>query len=217
MPMMILSNVSGGNARKLQVLLAGAVSATECPLTVGYRRRRMDSVGGGENTFIDESATGITTGGTAVDLLAAPPVSARYDITEFSLFNADNAAVTATVRQHVTAADTTTTTRVVVTVAVPVGASLLFSESRGWYVMTTNGAQQVTASTDASSAMSAATSAGLADSQSRSSATSAGLATSVGTSAATSAGLADSVSRSEALSAGASASVARSSITSGTV
>jgi hypothetical protein len=225
--------------QKLQVILAGAVGATELPICVGfteYSNSLAHGVEGGTPT--------VTTGGTAVDVISAPATGLRRTLKELSVYNADNASATVTVRIN----DSTViagTTRIIVALAIAVGETLCYSQSRGWYVLTTTGAQKTTASTDASSALSTAVSAGLGDSVTRSEAVSAGLATSVSTSAGTSnglaasqtlstaisdglaastaqsaavsAGLADSVSRSEAISAGTSASVARSSISSGNV
>ncbi len=211
--------------QKLQILLAGAVSSTELPINVGFdefSNALAIPVPGGNPT--------VTTGGTAVDVVAAPAPGLRRKIREVSVYNADNAAATVTVRVNDNG-----TARIVLAFSLAVGESLFYSESRGWYVLTTTGAQKSTASTDSSAALSTAVSAGLTDSVTRShaasAATSNGLGTSSAQSSATSTGLADSQSKSSAVSAGlaastaqsagvlgsTSASVARSSITSGTV
>lgn len=190
---------------KLQVLLDGTAATTELPVTIGYVEAPPDE------RALYLTADSITTGATAIDALIGVPD--KRHIEEIAIQNVDTAAAVVTVRFY----NASGTTRKLVVVTLAVGEGLYYSQSRGWYVLSTNGAQKTTASTDASSAASSATSAGLADSQTRSDAVSAGLASSVGTSAATSAGLADSISRSSATSDGLKNSVIQSEIASGTI
>lgn len=132
---------------KLQVLLAGAVSTTECPITVEYEE--INSRGSSEKTV-----DGITTGATAVDVLSGT-AGARRKVKAIAIHNADSAAVTVTVRY----CNPNGTTRTLAKVALQTLETLYFDEERGWYGIDVNGNQKTNA-TGTSSATSDALSAG---------------------------------------------------------
>lgn len=149
MPLMVLNNT----VKKMQVLLGGAVSANECPITVSYNEIDKDGIGSGERSMVPQSADSITTSGTAVDVLGAAPTGKRREVVGFSLFNADSATVAVTIRQYVDAS----TTRIITTVSLLTGQTLFYSEARGFYALNTNAEQKTTASSEASTALSTAT------------------------------------------------------------
>lgn len=199
MALVVLNNTS----KKLQVLLGGAVSTNELPIVVSYR-----DIGAVGVSY--QSADAISTGGTAVDVLAAPPAGKRYEVEGMSIYNADTATATVTVRQYVNAS----TTRIIIKAAILTAETLLYSEAQGWHVVDANGnrkensntADSVNISTADSKADSASTRASTASSQ----AASAGTAASTASSQALSAGTAASTASSQALSAGTAASTASS-------
>lgn len=197
---------------KLQVLLGGAVNTNECPMTATVEDERKDAIGGRADTTVQRSYNGISTGGTAVDLVPVAPSNVRRKVTGFSFYNADDAEVTVTVRLYVDA----NTTRIVFSAALQTTESLFYSEDRGWYAADANANQKsnAPASSGASStALSAAESAALRASTALSAATSLDTATdtafstgdSTTLSAATSQNLAQSTNISTALSTALSA------------
>ena len=137
-PLVTLDN----STKKLQVLLGGAVAATECPLTAVVEDERKDAIGGRADTTVQRQYDGITTSGTAVDLVPAAPSNIRRKVMGFSLYNDDSAAVTVTVRLYVDAS----TTRVLWKGDVQTDECLFYSPMRGWYATDTNANQKSNAS-----------------------------------------------------------------------
>lgn len=134
---------------KLQVLLAGAVTTTECPLTAAYE----DFSGLGN--IAANQADSVTTGATAVDLVAAPAAGVKRKITHFSIFNADTVAVTVTVRLN-----NNGTTRIVAQYTLQTGEGLYFDRGSGWRAIDVNGntkTNQPASSGASSTALSAGT------------------------------------------------------------
>ena len=85
---MILST----NTQSLQLILAGAVGATEPSFVVGYRQLNQQNK---ESININR---GVTTSGTAVTLVAAPEAGIQREIKFLAIHNRDNASVTLTIR-----------------------------------------------------------------------------------------------------------------------
>lgn len=135
--------------KKLQVLLGGAVATSECPITVNYRDITTTNKMGQA-----DSTDSITTGNTAVDVVAAPPAGVRRELEGFSLYNDDTTSVTVTVRVYVSSS----TTRVIFYGTLLTNESLLFDESRGWYCLNANGEQKLSSQTDVGNASSQASS-----------------------------------------------------------
>lgn len=133
---------------KLQVLLAGAITTVECPIlaTIEEANSRGTS---------DRTVDSITTGATAVDLIAAT-AGVRRKLKNFSLHNADSANVTATVRYY----NENGTTRTVIKVILATLETLMYDEERGWYCIDANGRQKAASSTADSTTISIALSAG---------------------------------------------------------
>lgn len=111
---------------KLQVLLSGAVTTTECPMTVTYEE-------GTQGRAARSTKDGITTSGTAVDLLVGSGTGKK--ITGFSINNADTVAVTVTVRFY----NASGTTRIVRVCTLQVNETLGWEEGNGWYATDANG------------------------------------------------------------------------------
>lgn len=176
------------STRKLQLVLAGAVSTTEAAITATYEDKRPGQRGEG----LVKTQVSVSNGATDVDIVDAPASGIRREVKHLSIYNRDTAAIVVTVKIDDAATETISCKFTLATLE-----TLFYSAVRGFYVLDANGAQKTTTGTESSSAMSAATSAGLGDSVSRSSATSTGLGDSVTRSAATSAGLKNSVIQSE--------------------
>lgn len=140
--------------RKLQVLLALAVTTTECPVLIGYEETNKST-----GAKSPKTASGITTGLTAIDIIPAPSSSVIRRITSMTIFNADTVAVTATVRMSDLATGSAVT-RIITTVALQPGETLCYDESTGFYCLDVNGNRKTNA-TGTSSATSDALSAGV--------------------------------------------------------
>lgn len=111
--------------RKLQVLLAGALATNNSPWCASYADIAT-------TTFAMSAAAsqlGNTNGVTAVDVLSAPAASTSRQLKYFNLFNADTAAITATVRYN---DNGTLYTLVKVTLAV--GEQLVYNQEAGWQI-----------------------------------------------------------------------------------
>jgi hypothetical protein len=115
---------------KLEVLLGGAVSATECPIVVEYTENPGDK----ERSLL-LSAGAITTGATEVAVLLGVPDKRK--INTFSLYNADSSTVTVTVRYYNAAG----TTRILRKQTLLTLQGLHWSESGGWHSIDSSGAR----------------------------------------------------------------------------
>lgn len=115
--------------KKLQVLLAGAVATNQLVVVASW----VDTISG--STFVPGNFHALTNGATAVDVVAAPAAATQRQIKELSVFNADTAAATATIRMLDTA-----TPRNFVSITLQAGETLLYADLQGWMVLATNGA-----------------------------------------------------------------------------
>lgn len=123
------------SVRKLQALLSGAVTTTECPMMVTYRVNPA-SPGQGQTTPVTRPQRSTTTGNTAVDILDAPGDSrSAKTVTGFSFVNVDTAVVSLTLRLY----DNGVTTGSIGVFTLQVGDALYWSESRGFYAKDSNG------------------------------------------------------------------------------
>lgn len=111
--------------RKLEIILAGSVSANQPMATVTYRDVAMP--GGEELEGSVNVATNLANGATAVTILPAPTQSVRREIENITIYNADTASVTATVRIN----DGTNTYTLFKTTMVTLG-NLVYERGEGW-------------------------------------------------------------------------------------
>ena len=129
--------------RKLEVLLAGTVSTTACPVVVCYRDENRNAP---QNLGAVPSATqAITVSSVTVStFLSAPSVNTIVRVPERITFkNADTGSVIPTFRLNDNA-----TTYQFVSPQLLTGESVFYEEGRGWYAMDAFGnIKQVTAST----------------------------------------------------------------------
>jgi hypothetical protein len=113
--------------RKLEILLAGAVVTTQPSFVASWSDATASGYAGG-------ATPGVTNGGTAVTLVAAPAASTVRDVDYVSLTNRDIAAVTATVRYNDGGAPYPITT-----VTLSVGDQLTYTHGSGWQVFSSTG------------------------------------------------------------------------------
>lgn len=114
--------------RKLQVLLNGAATTTELPLLASW-------VDVTTTTYVPGSNNDITTGATAVDLVAAPSASTYRQVKLLTVFNADTVSAVVTLRYNDNG-----TTRILVKTTLAVGDTLVYTDGEGFRVITLNGA-----------------------------------------------------------------------------
>lgn len=114
--------------RKLQVVLAGAVTTNQLPVVVSYS----------DKTTLDYTgATQVanTNGVTAVDICDAPAASTIRDIDYVSVRNGDTASATVTIRFNDNA-----TLYTIATATLAVGDHLTYVHGTGWTVFDSSGA-----------------------------------------------------------------------------
>lgn len=115
--------------RSLQVILGGAVSATEPTWTVHYKKLSKAGV------ETHAPAMGLTTSGTAVTMIAAPAAGDKIFIESITLHNSDSASVTATVRINDNG-----TFRTLFKATLATLETLVYESGAGWLAYTTAGA-----------------------------------------------------------------------------
>lgn len=113
------------STRKLEVILAGAITTNQLPVVANYK------------TFPDARPTSVNTatnGGTAVAVVTGQDSPTALSVEELSVFNADTAAATLTVRLNDNG-----TTRILWKGALAVGDTLGYSSGQGFRVTDSNG------------------------------------------------------------------------------
>src|SRR3990167_7824477 len=114
--------------RSLQYLLGGAVTANQLPFVVQYVNVTSEGV------THNNSANGISNSGTAVTVLGAPSAGEKRVIQSFSVYNADTASATVTVRLNDNG-----TLRNIVVVTLSASDHLIYTNAAGWFVLTSAG------------------------------------------------------------------------------
>lgn len=115
----------------VQIVLAGARTTSDCPITAHWRDVTTTSFTPGRSVLN-------TNGSTVVDVIGSPAESTQRVVDFISLFNADTAAITATLQF-----DDNGTSYVVATVTLGVGERMEYSNDRGVRVYSNNGAEKV--------------------------------------------------------------------------
>lgn len=113
--------------RKLQAVLAGAITTNQLPCTVSYSdKTSTDYVGATQLTNTNST--------TQVDICAAPAASTVRDIDYVSIKNVDTAAATVSVIY-----DDNTTDYTIAKFALAVGDQLTYTHGTGWQVIASDG------------------------------------------------------------------------------
>jgi hypothetical protein len=118
--MLALTNTTN----KIEVLLGGSVSANQLECSAYWADDPIDADEAEGNLNENHVATN---GATAVTLVAAPTQSAQRHIKGITIYNADTASATVTVRVN----DGTNTWRLIKTTMVTLG-TLTWEEGNGW-------------------------------------------------------------------------------------
>lgn len=118
--------------RKLQAVLAGAITTNQLPVVVCYSDKTATAYAGG-TTVINTNST------IAVDICAAPAASTVRDIDAITVHNADTVAATVTVRYNDNG-----TTYTLFKAALAVGDQLIYTHGNGWKVLDSSGNAKAT-------------------------------------------------------------------------
>ena len=121
---MIINSVN----RSIEFVLGGAITTNQLPFVCQYCNTTR------EGLQHDNTALGISNNTTAVTILSAPGAGQKREIKSLSVYNADTASATVTVRLNDNA-----TLRSIVVVTILTGEHLLFTTASGWFVLTTSG------------------------------------------------------------------------------
>ena len=116
--------------RKLEILLAGTVAASQLSVTASW---------------VDITPTATTPGNTVsqssntspITIVAAPAASTQRKVAGITIYNADTATATATIRYN-----DNSTLYTLTKVSVPAGFTLQYSDIDGWSLLSTTGARQ---------------------------------------------------------------------------
>jgi len=123
--------------RKIQILLASAVTTNQCPIVVDYVDFTSTTTTAG-NQLSNTNST------TAVDIVSAPAASTQRKINLITVCNKDSVNIVITIRIN----DNGTTYNYLSSLSLPTGATLQFTDTNGWSVISSNGGvvQQVVGS-----------------------------------------------------------------------
>jgi hypothetical protein len=122
--MLILDTVN----RKLQVALAGVVTATELPWVASYVDVAAPDV------YAPGCAHGVTAGVADVDIVPAPAAGKVRQVKYLGIYNKDSAAADVTVKL-----DDAATERELVRITLAAKSTLVYTDGEGWRVINTAG------------------------------------------------------------------------------
>lgn len=122
---MILKSV-----QKLQVILAGAITTSQLPITASWADMLADA-----STLAPDGTDAATNSTTAVDVVAAPASGYKRQLKSFTVHNADTAPATVTIR-----IDNAGTARIVAKIVLAVGYRVEYQPGAGFQVFDTAGA-----------------------------------------------------------------------------
>lgn len=121
---MIILNAT---TKSLQILLGGVVTLNELPFTTHY----VDIT---TTSYTPASNDGLSSGATAVTVVAAPAASTQRQVKLLTVYNADTIGETVTVRLN-----NNGTFRILVAVALAAGSTLVYTDGEGFRVMNSAG------------------------------------------------------------------------------
>lgn len=113
--------------RKLQIVLAGAITTNQLPVVVCFSDKTSTTYNGGATVSNTNSTT-------AVDICAAPGAATIRDIDSITVQNADTAAATVTIRYNDNG-----TTYSLFKCTLSVGDQIIYTHGQGWKVLDSAG------------------------------------------------------------------------------
>lgn len=113
--------------RKLQIVLAGAITTNQLPVTVCYSDKTASDYVGGTQVSNTNSTT-------AVDICASPASSTVRDIDTISVYNNDTVAATITIRYN-----DNSTLYTLFKATLGIGDQLVYVHGSGWSVLDSSG------------------------------------------------------------------------------
>lgn len=128
--MLILDTTS----KSIEIVLGAAVAANQLPVFATYADHT-------SSAFTPVSSDTQSNSTTAVTIVAAPAASTQRQVKSVSIYNADTAAATVTVRLNNAA-----TLRTIVKAALAAGEGLHYDDASGWFVLDVAARRKVTPS-----------------------------------------------------------------------
>jgi hypothetical protein len=119
--------ILNATTKSVEVLLGGAVTTTQLPIVAAF-------VDVGLTTYTPGSSDTQSNDGNAVTAVAAPGANLQRQVKLLTVYNADTAAATVTVRYN-----NNGTLRIVATVTLAVGSTLVYTDGEGLRVITKDG------------------------------------------------------------------------------
>lgn len=117
--------------RSIELVLAGAVTTNPLKITTAWVDMTATTTTPGATTASSNNTTAVT-------IVAAPAASTQRKVSEITIFNADTVSATVTVRLN-----DNSTLYGIVTIAVPAGYTLFFTDVEGWKVISDGGSLQM--------------------------------------------------------------------------
>ena len=117
--------------RSIELVLAGAVTANPLKITTAFVEMTATATTPGATTASSNNTTAVT-------IVAAPAASTQRKVSSVTIFNADTTSATVTVRYN-----DNSTLYGIVTIAVPAGYTLFWTDVEGWKVISNAGSLQM--------------------------------------------------------------------------
>ena len=117
--------------RSIQLVLAGTITTNQLKITADWVDMTATTTEAGSTPSTSNSTTAVT-------VVAAPAASTQRKVTNLAVFNADTASATVTIRYNDNAS-----IYPIVTLAIPVGYTLFWTDVEGWKVISGTGSLQM--------------------------------------------------------------------------
>ena len=121
--------------RSLEIVLAGAITTSQLPVVANF----VDIT---TTTFAPTASNTASNSMTAVTIVSAPAASTQRQVKFLSVFNADTAAATVTIRLNDNA-----TTRILCKIVLQVGDQLFYTDGEGWRLLDSTGSSRIASGT----------------------------------------------------------------------
>lgn len=117
--------------RSIQLVLAGTITTNQLKITADWVDMTATTTEAGSTPSTSNSTTAVT-------VVAAPAASTQRKVTNLAVFNADTASATVTIRYNDNAS-----IYPIVTLAIPAGYTLFWTDVEGWKVISGAGSLQM--------------------------------------------------------------------------
>lgn len=116
--------------RSIEIVLGAAVATTQPKIVAHWVDMTASATTGGATTASANSTTAVT-------IVSAPAASTQRKVNNLTVYNGDTASVTATIRYN-----DNSTLYPIITITIPVGYTLGYTDAQGWYLLSPTGMLQ---------------------------------------------------------------------------